>query len=96
MSGELQAATVKLATGYGWRVSRFRGDDDGLPDLILSRGSRTIAVVFNTPTAEQRVRMDTLTDAGVLAVTWTREDLRDGTVDHHLRRRQAPLGTLCP
>jgi hypothetical protein len=53
-------------------MTRFRGGDDGLPDL------------------EQRVRLDTLTDAGVLAVTWTQEDLRDGTVDHHLSR-QAPL-----
>jgi hypothetical protein len=89
---EFQAATIHLATGYGWRVSRFRGGDDGLPDLVLSRGSRVIAVVFGVPNAEQRVRLDALTDADVLAVTWTREDLRDGTVDHHLRR-QAPLGT---
>lgn len=84
---ELQAATVQLATGYGWRVSRFRGGDDGLPDLVLSRGSRVIAVVFGTPTAEQRVRLDALADAHLLAVTWTQEDLRDGTVAHHLRRQ---------
>ena len=90
MIDDLQAATVKLATGYGWRVSRFRDVGDGLPDLILSRGSRTIAIVFGTASAEQRVRLDAVNAAGLLAVTWTREDLCDGTVDHHLRR-----GTAC-
>jgi hypothetical protein len=84
---ELQAATVQLATGYGWRVSRFRGADDGLPDLVFVRGSRTIAVVFAAATDEQRVRLDALTDVGVLAVVWTQKDLRDGTVAHHLRRQ---------
>jgi hypothetical protein len=84
---ELQAATVKLATGYGWRVARFRDVGDGLPDLILSRSSRTIAVVFGKPTAEQRVRLDALTDAGLLAVAWTPEHWRDGTISRHLRRQ---------
>jgi hypothetical protein len=88
---ELQAETVKLATAYGWRVARFRGADDGLPDLVLSRGTRTIAIVFGSPTAKQRVRLDALNAAAVLAVTWTREDLSDGTVDHHLRRGQAGI-----
>ena len=84
---ELRAATIQLATGYGWRVSRFRGADDGLPDLILSRGTRTIAIVFGPPTAKQRVRLDALNAAGVLAVAWTPEAWRDGTVAHHLRRQ---------
>ncbi len=84
---ELQAATIQLAQGFGWRVVRFQGDGALLPDLVLARGSRVIAVLFSTPTAEQRVRMDALTDADVLAVAWTPEHWRDGTIQHHLRRQ---------
>ncbi len=84
---ELQDATIQLAQGFGWRVVKFQADAALLPDLVLNRGTRTIAVVFGTPTAEQRVRLDALTYAGVLAVAWTPEHWRDGTIQHHLRRQ---------
>ena len=92
LTPEVKAATIQLAQAHGWRVVKFQGVAAGLPDLVLSRGHRTIAVVFGEPTAEQRVRLDALTDAGLLAVAWTPEHWRDGTVAHHLRR-QAPLET---
>jgi hypothetical protein len=93
IGAELQAATIQLAQGFGWRVVKFQADAALLPDLVLARGSRVIAVLFSTPTAEQRIRMDALTDAGLLAVAWTPEHWRDGTIQHHLRRqtqRRAP------
>lgn len=46
IGAELQTATVQLATGYGWRVSRFRGGDDGLPDLVLSTDADVLAVTW--------------------------------------------------
>jgi hypothetical protein len=87
IAAELQAATIGSAQGFGWRVVKFQGAGAGLPDLVLNRGTRTIAVVFGTPTAEQRVRLDALTDSGVLAVAWTPEHWSDGTIEHHLRRQ---------
>jgi len=91
IGAELHAATIQLAQGFGWRVVKFQGDGAGLPDLVLNRGTRTIAVVFGKPTTEQRVRLDALTDAGVLACVWRPESWRDGTIEHHLRRRQTPV-----
>jgi hypothetical protein len=84
---QLLAAILDLAALYHWRVVKFQGDAALLPDLVLARGSRTIAIVFGSPTAEQRVRLDALTDAGLLAVAWTPEHWRDGTISRHLRRQ---------
>ena len=44
ISFELQAATIQLAQGFGWRVVKFQAEAAGL-DLVLNRGTRIIAVV---------------------------------------------------
>jgi hypothetical protein len=79
-------------TRYGWRTP-VQGDGAGFPDLVVVRGSRVIAIELKSDTgkvtAEQRLWLDALTDAGVLTCIWRPEHWRDGTIEHHLRRRQA-------
>jgi hypothetical protein len=81
-------------TRHGWRTP-VQGDGAGFPDLVLVRGSRVIAIELKSDTGnltdEQRIWLDALSDAGVLAVVWRPEHWRDGTIEHHLRRRQAPV-----
>jgi len=81
-------------TAHGWRTA-VAGDGAGFPDLVLVRGSRVIAIELKSDTGaltpEQRRWMDALTDAGVLACVWRPQHWRNGTIEHHLRRRQAPV-----